>query len=229
MTRRKTKPASAVAPARRAVLLLDDHPVIREALALRIEREPDLSVCAALDDPRAILPAIEKHRPDLAIIDLSLRVSHGLEVIKSIRAVHPRLRLLVFSMHDEMIYAERTLHAGAQGYVMKHESPEQLLEAIRLVLEGEIAVSPRIASRVLKAGAARRAPDRHGIERLSDRELEIFQLMGRGLDTKEIATRLGIGIKTVETFRTRIKGKLGIASMSELIAQAAHWIASRES
>ncbi|HYR57860.1 MAG TPA: response regulator transcription factor [Chthoniobacteraceae bacterium] len=223
----KTKPPRAGGPARaqRKVLLLDDHPVVREALAMRIDREADLTVCATIDKARQALGAIEKHQPDLAIIDLSLPDGHGLEVLKDLRSTHPELRVLVFSMHDENLYGERALKSGAHGYVMKDESPESVLRAIRRVLSGEIAVSPRLANRMLKSAVSGGTGERTSIESLSDRELEIFQLMGGGLETKEIASRLHLGIKTIETFRARIKRKLGIGSISELIALAARSMA----
>ncbi len=163
--------------------------------------------------------------PDLAILDLSLPDGHGLEVLKDLHASHPKLRLLIFSMHDENLYGERALKSGAHGYVSKDESPDGVIDAIRRVLDGEIAISPRLASRMLKAAVSAGASERPAMERLSDRELEIFQLMGGGLGTKEIADRLHLGVKTVETFRARIKRKLDIHSISELIALAARSMA----
>lgn len=206
----------------RKVLLLDDHPLVCEALAMRIASEPDLSVCATAGEPSDALRAVEKHRPDVAIIDLSLRHGHGLDVIKMLHTKHPEIRLLVFSMHDETVFGERALHSGAHGYVMKHEPPERIVDAIREVLGGKSAISSRLQQRLIRGAASRRS-NRLATERLSNREMEVFQFMGQGLATKEIAARLQRQTKTIETFRARIKRKLGVGTISELIACAARW------
>jgi DNA-binding NarL/FixJ family response regulator len=215
-------PAAPAVP-KSSVLLVDDHPVVRDGLAQRIALEPDLDVCATSATVTEALEALKRHRPDLAIVDLTLPDGHGLELLKEIRALYPKVRLLVFSMHDEIIYGERTLLAGAQGYVMKDAPPETLLAAIRSVLAGKIAVSPDLSERMLRSAARSRTP-KPPMERLSDRELEVFELIGRGVSTKEIADRLHRSVKTIETHRQRLKTKLQIKGHAELIAQAARWV-----
>jgi DNA-binding NarL/FixJ family response regulator len=209
------------------VLLLDDHPVVLEALALRIDQEEDLVVCASVREISQAFAAVEKSEPDVCILDLSLPDGHGLELLKNLHARYPELRIVVFTMHEENLYGERVLQAGARGYITKHETADAVLNAIRRVLNGEIAVSPTMATRLVRTAIRQDQTPRTGVERLSDRELEIFQLLGRGMDTKEIAGQLKRSVKTVETFRGRIKKKLSIRTLSELIAQAAHWSAQR--
>jgi DNA-binding NarL/FixJ family response regulator len=171
------------------------------------------------------MDTLEKQVPDLAVVDLSLPDGHGLDLIRGIHALHPEVRLLVFSMHDENIYGERALLAGAQGYVMKDESPEVVLAAIHVVLEGKIAISPNLSNRMLQTAVGDRGKTaKPPMERLSDRELEIFEMLGRGMSTKEIATRLRRSAKTVETHRLRLKDKLHITANSELIVKAACWV-----
>lgn len=220
-----TRPSAPPAPTvpKSSVLLVDDHPVVRDGLAQRIALEPDLEVCAASANVTQALEALKKHRPDLVIVDLMLPDGHGLELIKEIRSLYPKVRMLIFSMHDEVIYGERALLAGAQGYVMKDEPPERLLAAIRTVLGGKIAVSPSLSERMLRSASKSRAP-KPPMERLSDRELEVFELIGRGVATKEIADRLHRSVKTIETHRQRLKTKLQIKGHAELIAQAARWV-----
>jgi DNA-binding NarL/FixJ family response regulator len=182
-------------------------------------------VCAAVGTFEEGLQAITAHRPDLAIIDLSIPDGHGLDLAKDIHSQHPEIALLIFTMHDDGLYGERALRSGARGYVMKHEKPERILSAIRLLLKGEVVVSPQLAGQLLKSATAGKGSPVPSIERLSDRELEILQMIGSGLETKEIAVRLRRGIKTIETHRLRLKEKLSISSNSELIAKAASWVA----
>jgi DNA-binding NarL/FixJ family response regulator len=211
------------------VMLVDDHPVVRECLAQRIRLEPDLEVTAMSEGCSQALQALKKHLPDLAVVDLSLRDGHGLDLIKEVHALHPEVRLLVFSMHDESIYGPRALRAGALGYVMKHEPPEKVLSAIRTVLDGKIAISPSLSDRMLKAAASSQARGgKPAMERLTDRELDIFELIGRGFGTKDIANRLHRSVKTVETHRMRLKEKLDIKGNAELIAKAACWVQETE-
>jgi DNA-binding NarL/FixJ family response regulator len=204
---------------------VDDHPVVREALMFRIDREPDLTVCAAVGTFDEGLQAIAKHRPDLAIIDLSIPDGHGLDLAKDIHLQYPEIALLIFTMHDDSLYGERALRSGARGYVMKHEKPDRILTAIRQVLEGEVVISPHLAGKLVASATAGKGAGLPSIERLSDRELEIFQMIGDGLETKQIAARLRRGVKTIETHRLRLKEKLSITSNSELIARAASWVA----
>jgi DNA-binding NarL/FixJ family response regulator len=211
------------------IMLVDDHPVVRECLDIRISREPDLVVCASVGEASSALPAIAEHQPDLVIIDITLPDGHGLELVKDIHARHPGLRLLVFSMHDETLYGERMLRAGASGYVMKKDPPERVVEAVREILAGRLAVSDALSQKMLNAFRGQAVPAASGMELLSDRELEVFQLLGQGMGTREISEHLRRGIKTIETYRNRIKDKLDIGSASELVARAAAWAASRGS
>jgi DNA-binding NarL/FixJ family response regulator len=207
------------------VMLVDDHPVVRECLAHCIRLEPDLEVSASSESCAQALKALEEHHPDVMVVDLSLADGHGLDLIKEVHTLRPAVRLLVFSMHDENVYGERALRAGALGYVMKDESPETVLNAIRMVLDGAIAISPNLSDRMLRAAAnAHTYGGKPAMERLTDRELEIFELIGRGFGTKEIAARLHRSVKTVETHRMRMKEKLDIRANAELIAKAACWV-----
>jgi len=209
------------------VLLVDDHPVVREGLAERINRERDLVVCGEAQNAREALRAVASLQPDIVILDLSLPKGHGLELVKDLRTLHPDLRVVVFSMHDESVFAERALRAGAHGYVMKQEPPERLLVAIRTVLRGDYFISESASSTCLQAFVSRSTKAvTHSVARLSDRELEIFQLIGQGVSTRKIADRLGRSIKTIETHRTRIKEKLAVKSAAELVHRATCWVES---
>jgi len=209
------------------VLLVDDHPVVREGLAERINRERDLVVCGEAQNAREALRAVASLQPDIVILDLSLPKGHGLELVKDLRTLHPDLRVVVFSMHDESVFAERALRAGAHGYVMKQEPPERLLVAIRTVLRGDYFISERASSTCLQAFFSRSTKAvTHSVARLSDRELEIFQLIGQGVSTRKIADRLGRSVKTIETHRTRIKEKLAVKSAAELVHRATCWVES---
>jgi len=206
------------------VLLVDDHPVVREGLAESINRESDLSVCAQAEDHQGALKAIEIHHPELVVVDLMLRDSSGMELIKDIHARWPRLLILVVSMHDETLYAERVLRAGAQGYITKQQASHDILLAIRRVLGGGIYLNERTASAVLARLAAKPQAPSHAIpDLLADRELEVFELTGRGLSTREIAGQLRIDVKTVDTYRARIREKLNLKSSSELLQLAIRW------
>ena len=207
------------------ILLVDDHPVVRKGLVAMIEAERGLKVVAEAGDAREAMGAITEHKPELAIVDLTLKDIGGLELIKQIKSSHPALPVLVLSMHDEKIYAERALKAGASGYIMKQELTERLITAIRTVMRGEIYLSEKMASRILgKMVGGRRDDDATPMDRLSDRELEVFELLGRGLNTREIAKRLCLSVKTVETHREHIKEKLQIRDATKLIQQATHWV-----
>jgi DNA-binding NarL/FixJ family response regulator len=206
------------------VLLVDDHPVVREGLAESINRESDLTVCAQAEDHQQALLAIEHHHPELVVVDLMLRDSSGLELIKDIHARWPRLLILVVSMHDETLYAERVLRAGAQGYITKQQATHDILLAIRRVIGGGIYLNERTASAVLARLAAKPQAASHSIpDLLADRELEVFELTGRGLSTREIAGQLRIDVKTVDTYRARIREKLNLKSSSELLQLAIRW------
>ncbi|MEZ4451514.1 MAG: response regulator transcription factor [Nannocystaceae bacterium] len=212
---------------RRRILLVDDHPVFRFGLGRLLAGEDDLEVCGEAIDGQAALEAAPRLAPDLVIVDISLPGISGIEVIKRLRAADSSLKILALSMHDEALFAERSLRAGAGGYVMKDVTPDVLLGAIRRVLRGEVAVSDEIANKMLTMVV--RGGDR-GAEStlacLSDRELEIYEQIGRGMRTREIAELLKISIKTVEAHQASIKSKLGLESTTALRRDAAIWIAS---
>jgi DNA-binding NarL/FixJ family response regulator len=203
------------------VLLVDDHPVVRQGLARLINDEADLCVCGEADSVAVALEMIAKLEPDLAVIDISMGGTDGIELIKELKATRPGLLALVLSMHDESLYAERVLRAGAKGYVTKQEAAEKVLTAIRKVLAGEVYVSERIASRLLKAVAgSRQDAAQSPLDRLSDRELQVFRLIGGGMSVREIADKLFLSVKTIETHREHIKEKLNLKSSSELLRYA---------
>jgi len=210
------------------VLIVDDHPIVRKGLAGLIREEPDLEVCGEAADATEALALVEKLAPDLVLVDLSLKSGHGIELIKQVKSVRPGIRMLVSSMHDESLYAERALRAGAMGYVNKQEATESIVEAIRRVLKGQIFLSPRMTERVLRRMVDTGGRiDRSAIEGLSDRELTVFECIGRGLTTRQIAESLSIGVKTVETYRESIKAKLHLANYAELSRRAVHWVLER--
>ncbi len=220
------RPALKDKPAKRRarILLVDDHPLVRERLAEIISREPDLALCGEAEDRASALSAMEAALPDLAIIDITLKHSDGLELIKDIRARWPRMLMLVVSMHDEALYAERALRAGARGYITKQEATRNILLAIRRVLGGSIYLNEASSSRLLTrltagAGTAGASPT----EMLADRELQVFELTGRGLNTRQIAAQLHLGVKTVETYRQRIRQKLQLDHPQELLQSAIAW------
>jgi len=210
------------------VLLVDDHPIVRQGLANLIDQEDDLQVSNQASDVQSALESIAKDRPDVALVDISLGDRSGLELIKDIRARDPELPVLVLSMHDEGFYAERALRAGAKGYVMKQEATEKVMTAIRKVLAGEVYVSEAMSARLLgqfvssKGGTA--VSEESPIKRLSDRELEIFTMIGRGLGTREIAGKLFLSVKTVEAHREHIKEKLKLRSGTELMRHAVQYV-----
>ena len=213
---------------RRRLLLVDDHPVVRQGLARVIDEEPDLEVCGEAEDAEEALDRIEELSPDLVVVDLSLKGTSGLELIKRIRARFEGLKVLVLSMHDESLYAERALHAGARGYVMKQEDPQRLIEAARRVMDGELHLSEEMASRVLRRIFDGHEPGASAdpVSALSDRELEVFEWIGRGRGTRQVAEQLKLSVKTVETYRAHIKEKLGISTASELVRHAVKWVES---
>jgi DNA-binding NarL/FixJ family response regulator len=213
--------------ARRKVFLVDDHPLVREWLTELIKREPDLQICGEAEDARGALDAIGASRPDIAVVDISLKSTHGLELVKSLQTSEPDLPILILSMHDESLYAERVLRAGAMGYITKQEATKKVLVAIRQILDGEIYISEKMAARMVnKLVLGRKDQQSFSIDRLTDRELEVFQSMGRGLATRRIAEELHLGIKTVESYRARIKEKLKLEDSNQLLQQAIQWVHS---
>lgn len=216
--------APASKPARWRVFLVDDHPLVREWLTRMVELEPDLKLCGQAEDVAAALAAVPQAQPDLVVVDLSLKRGSGLDLIKSMRAQFPAVRLLVLSMHDEASVAERAIRAGAHGYAVKGDSGSRIIDGIRTVLDGKFYASPSLTAQLtgrLFGDAARRGklPE----ELLSDRELEVFRLRGQGRSGKEIADRMGVSVKTVGSYDDRIKEKLGLTGASELMREAVLW------
>jgi DNA-binding NarL/FixJ family response regulator len=213
---------------RTRVLIVDDHPMTRAGLVHLINHQPDLVVCAEAENAADALDAVEVLEPDLVLADITLPGKSGLELIKDIKAIRPGLPTLVISMHDESLYAERVLRAGARGYITKHEGGEKLMQAIRHVLSGQIYVSEKMSAHILETfSGGQAAPERSLIGRLSDREFEVFELLGEGISAREIAGRLHLSAKTVDAYRANIKSKLVIKTTSELISYAARWIEHR--
>ena len=209
------------------LFLVDDHPLVREWLGLLLQREEDLTICGEAEDAAEAIERIEQIKPDLAIVDITLKTSHGLELIKDLQSRMPELPVLVLSMHDESLYAERVLRAGARGYITKQEATKKVLVAIRQVLDGQVYVSEKMAAKMVnKLIVGRKDKQSYSIERLTDRELEVFQLIGRGYNTRRIAEELHLGIKTVESYRARIKDKLKLQDGTELLQHAIQWVHS---
>lgn len=214
--------------ARKRILVVDDHPMTRHGLAQRIGVEPDMEVCLDVGTTKAALRAMETCAPDLVLVDLSLGDHSGLELIKDLHALHPDVPVLVFSMHYESLYAERALRAGARGYIMKSEGAEALIDAMRRILKGEVYLSPTMRNHVVHRFAGRRADPSGGkAGLLSDRELEVFELIGKGLTTREVSERLHLSVSTIETHRAHIKEKLNLRTGTELIRAAVQWVTER--
>lgn len=214
---------------RKRILIVDDHPMTRQGISQLLAREPDLLVCGEAADVAHAHAALRHTPPDLVLTDITMPDKSGLEFIREMSRQHPRVPLLVLSMHDESVYAERVLKAGARGYVMKTESGENLLAAVRQVLRGEIYVSKKISALLLDRIAGRRANREDAtMSTLTDREFDVFQLIGQGLGTKEIAQRLHISGKTVETHRGHLKRKLKLSTRSELTSHAVRWAAAKQ-
>jgi DNA-binding NarL/FixJ family response regulator len=211
-------------PAAARILIVDDHPVVREGLKMLLAATPDLMVCGEAEDMPGALPLLASAQPDVAIIDIALKNGNGLELIRRIKDRHDAVRILVWSMYPEILYAERALRAGAQGYLNKGQATHHVLEAIRAILQGKVYVSGELADQLLQRALGKKLEERSPIDSLSDRELEVFQLIGAGMTTESIAKKMHVSPKTVETFRARIKEKLGLTNMTELIQRAAQWV-----
>lgn len=213
---------------KRRVLIVDDHPIVRQGLKGLISQAPDLEVCGEAETIFDALKAIEQLHPDVAVVDISLKGESGVDLIKDVRIRFPDLPVLTLSMYDEAIYAERVLRAGARGYVTKEEASEKVLTAIRCVLSGKIFLSERMSAKMLsKLVGGRTETPGLSVDRLSDRELQVFELIGRGMSTRMIAETLHLSIKTVESHRANIKEKLQIENATELLQQAIHWLQSQ--
>jgi DNA-binding NarL/FixJ family response regulator len=211
-------------PAKRTVFIVDDHPIIRQGLALLINREPDLTVCGDAEEAASALRLIEELKPDLVVVDISLSGPDGLDLLKSIRARDANLPVLILSMMDELLYAERGLRAGANGYIMKQQATEQVLVAIRRILGGEIYLSERMANKMLHLFVGGSPTQQSSpVADLTDRELEVFRLIGEGHGTRQIADQLHLSIKTVESYQAHIKDKLLLKNGRELVQRAIQW------
>jgi DNA-binding NarL/FixJ family response regulator len=209
------------------VLLVDDHPLVREGLAVTINQESDMAVCAHAASASEALQAAAATHPDVAVVDLTLEGAHGIDLLKDLSVQYPAIRVLVLSMHDEMLYAERAARTGARGYVMKKAPPENLVEAIRKVARGSLCFSDAILLRMHREmSGSPRPPDPSPVARLSDRELAVFELLGRGVKTRQIAEDLHISVKTVQAHCEHIKAKLELPDFTSLTRFAVHWLAT---
>jgi len=212
------------------VLIVDDHPIVRQGLKQLIDAEPDLVFCGEAESAPAAVRAVGEVKPDLVIVDLHLRTGDGLDLVKSIRSAHPQLPVLVLTMHDESFYAERAFRAGARGFLTKREAHENVIDAIRRLLAGEIYISERVSPALLRklitgeSGPGKGDP----VDRLSDRELQVFRLIGEGLASQEIADELNLSVKTIETYRAHIKEKLGLEDARKLVQSAIRWVISQQ-
>jgi DNA-binding NarL/FixJ family response regulator len=214
---------------KRTVFLVDDHPIVRQGLTLLINQEPDLTVCGQAEEMHSALQAIQSFHPDIMIVDISLNGPDGLELLKNIRAKHSGMPVLILSMHDESIYAERALRAGANGYIMKQEATEKVLVALRRILAGEIYVSDRVGNHMLQHYIRGASPlPQSSVAELTDRELEVFRLIGEGHGTRQIAEELHLSVKTVESYQAHIKDKLSLRSARELVQHAIQWTVSEK-
>lgn len=209
---------------KKRILIVDDHPMMRQGLGLLIGMEPDLEVCGEAESGERALDCLGSLKPDLVLADISLPGKNGLELIKDFQVIQPGLPILVISMHHETLYAERVLRAGGRGYIMKQEGGKKLMEAIRHVLSGQIYVSEKMSSEILEIFSGRRpGGESSPVEKLSDREFEVFQLIGQGQAMRDIAEKLHLSVKTVEVHRANIKEKLNLKSASELVRYATRW------
>jgi DNA-binding NarL/FixJ family response regulator len=209
--------------AKTRVFLVDDHPIVRRGFQLLIGMEQDIEVCGEADNGPQALEKMLKDTPDVAVVDLSLKSSTGLDLIKQLRSVCPKVKILVYSMRDESIYAERALRAGASGYITKEEGAEKAIEGIRLLMAGKPCLSDRLTARFIERMSGYREHTKSAIDTLSDRELEVLQLIGEGVATRDLAKRLNVSIKTIESHRGHIKDKLGLKTGTELVTYAYKW------
>jgi len=214
-------------PQKYRVLLVDDHPLVRRGLAEVIAREPDLETCGEAADVLEAMREVERTHPDVVVVDLTLKTGHGIELIEKLKSRDPQIKTLVSSMHEETLFAERVLRAGAMGYITKQEPPEALVQAIRQVLRGELYLSPRMTSRLLHRAVGGSAVQEDPVQGLSNREIEVYEMIGQGLTIQQIATRLHLSPKTVETHREKIKQKLNLKSSTELNRRAVQWVLER--
>lgn len=210
------------------ILVVDDHPVVRRGIVGTLNAEKDFEVCAEAGNSDQAIEAVREHRPHIALVDLALGEDSGLELIKVIKSLHEHIAILVVSIHDESLYAERVLKAGALGYINKQEALDHIVAAVRRVLSGKVYLSPEMADRMLHQMAAGVKPgEQSPLQRLSDRELEVYRMLGEGKGTRDIAEALSLSMKTIETYREHIKDKLNLADSNEMICHAARWVAEQ--
>ncbi|HEY2329881.1 MAG TPA: response regulator transcription factor [Verrucomicrobiae bacterium] len=210
-------------PDKKRIFIADDHPLVREWLTNLIQQQPDLTVCGETESAPSALSAVTTAQPDLVVADLNLKNSSGIELVKNLKESHPGIPVLVLSMHDESLYAERVFRAGARGYVNKRETAQKVIKAIRRVLEGKLYVSEKAAEVLAGETMRGRTPGRPAVELLSDRELEVFEKLGRGIGTQQIAEHFSVSVKTIQTYCARIKEKLNLSSATELLREAVRW------
>src|SRR6202142_1781825 len=214
---------------KKRILVVDDHPIVRQGLALLINREPDLVVCGEAEEATGAMHVLASARPDVLIVDISLNGPDGIDLLKNVRNAYPTLPVLILSMHDESIYAERALRAGANGYIMKQEATEKVLVALRRILAGEIYVSDRVGNHMLQHYIRGASPlPQSSVAELTDRELEVFRLIGEGHGTRQIAEELHLSVKTIESYQAHIKEKLALRNARELLQHAIQWTVSEK-
>lgn len=209
------------------ILLIDDHPLLRTGIGQLISQQKDMTICGEVDDSLKALDAIQEKSPDIVVLDITLKKMSGIEVLKHIKVRFPKVKVLILSMHDETLYAPRALRAGASGYIMKQEAAENVIAALRKINSGEVYISERMATQMLSRMVGGRAtPISSPVDLLSDRELEVFTLLGRGDGTRDIAEKLNLSVKTIESHRAHIKEKLNLKNATELVRHAVQWVAS---
>jgi DNA-binding NarL/FixJ family response regulator len=212
----------------RRIFVVDDHPLIREGLAAKLANQPNMVLCGEAEDVAEAITRLADAEPDLVIVDISLKNGNGIDLIKRLKAKDPSLVILVWSMHPESLYAERALRAGARGYVSKSKSASEIMEAVLTVLDGRTYLSPEMAEKLLgRVVGGQKALEASSVDTLTDRELETFELLGQGLTTQQIASKMHVSRKTVETYRARIKEKLGLANAAELIQHSVQWVMAK--
>lgn len=225
----RKKQQSETSESKTKIVIVDDHPIVRQGLAELINHEDDLVVCGQAEEAPEAMGVIKAIKPDMVIVDILLKETSGMELIKDIKARYPNLAVLALSMHDESLYAERALRAGAKGYIMKAEATEKVIGAIRKILSGDIYLSEPIAAKLIhKLVVGRTEVGASAIDHLSDRELEVFRLIGQGYGTRQIAEKLHLSVKTIETYRAHIKEKLNLSDAAELLQYAIQWVSSQD-
>lgn len=214
---------------KKKILIVDDHPITRQGMRMLIDLQDDMVVCGEADNAPQAMDLAAKLKPDVAVVDITLRTANGIELTKNLRAHSPELLILIVSMHDEELFAERALRAGAKGYLMKHEASDKVTTALRRILGGDIYVSERVQARMLSRMVNQRTGEMVSpVESLSDREMEVFQLLGNGYATRQIAERLNLSVKTIDSYREHLKLKLGLESGADLIRYAIQWVKAQD-